>query len=62
MPIYVYKCLKCQEKTEELREIPEVYDEVICNNCGDKLDGRKSKIVEGKMTVTYQQGSLKGRM
>ena len=62
MPIYVYRCPKCSEKTEDLREIENVYDDVICNNCATVYDGKKNKLVESGITVTYEQGSIKGKM
>jgi len=62
MPIYIYKCPECEEITTTLREIPDVYDDVICDDCGHTFDGKKHKLVEGGMTVLYEQGSLKGKM
>ena len=60
-PMYMYVCPKCKAEIEKYREIPEVYDDVKCESCDHTFDGKKNKIVEGGITVTYEQGSGKGR-
>jgi len=62
MPLYKYICPNCKGGNVELRDIPDVYDDVKCKECGEIFDGKLHKIVEGGMTILYEQGSQKGKM
>jgi len=61
MPQYIYLCPDCGTMKEELREIEDVYDAVVCLDCHITYDGKKNKRIETGITVNYEQGSLKGR-
>lgn len=62
MPIYQYKCPRCGNIEEEERKVESVYDVVLCLSCGLESDGKESKIIESGTMVTFEQGSIKGRM
>jgi putative FmdB family regulatory protein len=62
MPEYSYQCPKCQSTTELTRSVTEVYDNLLCLNCSEELDGKESKIFDKGVGAYYPRGSCKGRM